>query len=555
MHRLTRLLVLASSLCGLAEAADQTLLGSQLAVKNPGVVGKRKVVVVAKELAGPNTIVGDPVANGASLTITLHGATPGTESFALPTGTSALSGKPFWSGSAAEGYKYKDPKAENGPVKGVLLKNAGGAFKLGAVALGKLAPLALVPPNPGTDGCVLLAITGGDSYSVAFVDGTITNKGTALFKVKHPVSEATCVVSSTDADGDGVLDALDNCPTDPNPTQDDSDADGHGDVCDACPLVPNPGPNPCPTTSTSTTTSTTLLSDGDGDGVPDIFDNCPADPNPTQADLDADGHGDVCDACPLVPNPGPNPCPTTSTSTSTSTTLLADADGDGVPDAIDNCPAVSNVSQVDTDADAHGDACDACPFIPNPGPAPCPTPTLVINEVDYDQIGADIDEFVEILNVGPVTVDLTGISLVLVNGATGLPYLTVSLGSAGVVNAGGTVVVATTTVVTPVGVPRVSFASASSNIQNGAPDGVALVDTVASTLLDALSYEGSITSAAIPGLGTVGLVEGTPLPISTADSDTVAGSLCRLPNGSDTNDAATDWTFCGTPSPGATNIP
>jgi hypothetical protein len=34
--------------------------------------------------------------------------------------------------------------------------------------------------------------------------------------------------------------------------------------------------------------------DADGDGVPDEFDNCPSNPNPTQADCDGDGVGDAC---------------------------------------------------------------------------------------------------------------------------------------------------------------------------------------------------------------------------------------------------------------------
>ncbi len=48
-----------------------------------------------------------------------------------------------------------------------------------------------------------------------------------------------------------------------------------------------------------------------------------------------------------------------------------DADDDGVPDALDDCPRVTNPDQVDSDDDGRGDACDACPVY-NPGLAPCP---------------------------------------------------------------------------------------------------------------------------------------------------------------------------------------
>jgi hypothetical protein len=51
-----------------------------------------------------------------------------------------------------------------------------------------------------------------------------------------------------------------------------------------------------------------------------------------------------------------------------------------------------------------------------------------------------------------------------------------------------------------------------------------------------------------------GLVEGTPLPVGVADSNTVTGSLARIPNGSDTGDAAADWRFTTTVTPGAANV-
>jgi hypothetical protein len=41
-------------------------------------------------------------------------------------------------------------------------------------------------------------------------------------------------VVSTDTDGDGIENAVDNCPSTPNGNQADSDADGFGDACDVC---------------------------------------------------------------------------------------------------------------------------------------------------------------------------------------------------------------------------------------------------------------------------------------------------------------------------------
>jgi hypothetical protein len=59
-----------------------------------------------------------------------------------------------------------------------------------------------------------------------------------------------------DTDGDGVIDAKDNCPKRANPRQEDQDGDKVGDVCD----------------------------------------NCVATKNPSQKDLDGDGVGDSCDS-------------------------------------------------------------------------------------------------------------------------------------------------------------------------------------------------------------------------------------------------------------------
>jgi large repetitive protein len=183
---------------------------------------------------------------------------------------------------------------------------------------------------------------------------------------------------------------------------------------------------------------------------------------------------------------------------------------------------------------------------------------LVINEVDYDQVGTDTAEFIEVYNSGSQAIDLSTLALVLVNGSNNLEYARLNLVNAGSSIAPGQylVVKSSATIVLPPGTLTMQFAGTTDQIQNGAPDGVALVDTASLRLLDTLSYEGSITAAVITGFpGTYNLVEGTPLSASVADNNSVNGSLGRLPNGIDSNDTATDRNFTTTPTPGAPNAP
>ena len=51
----------------------------------------------------------------------------------------------------------------------------------------------------------------------------------------------------------------------------------------------------------------------------------------------------------------------------------------------------------------------------------------MINEIDYDQVGADTGGFVEIANAGASAATLDGIALVLVNGGDGTEYDRVDL--------------------------------------------------------------------------------------------------------------------------------
>ncbi len=175
-----------------ASAADQAVRGKVLLVKG-GEASKRKVVVKAKENGSSATIVGDPTVDGATLVVDAIGGSTNSQTFNLPTGTSVATGKPFWSGDATKGFKYKDRDGENGPVKVAKLKSKNGKFLFKAVMLGKIGDVTLQPPNEGSRGCALLTLGGGDSYSVRFADGKIKSKGEKQFKVTNPGNVGTCI--------------------------------------------------------------------------------------------------------------------------------------------------------------------------------------------------------------------------------------------------------------------------------------------------------------------------------------------------------------------------
>ena len=71
------------------------------------------------------------------------------------------------------------------------------------------------------------------------VAGSVEQSVKRLGRGVKLTSQKISIVGFEDADGDGVLDTLDNCPRNSNPEQQDLDGDGAGDSCDQQPQQPN----------------------------------------------------------------------------------------------------------------------------------------------------------------------------------------------------------------------------------------------------------------------------------------------------------------------------
>ena len=115
---------------------------------------------------------------------------------------------------------------------------------------------------------------------------------------------------------------------------------------------------------------------------------------------------------------------------------------------------------------------------------PAPGAAVWINEIHYDNLGNDTGEFVEI--AGPTGLSLNGWTLVGYNGTGGRAYKTVTLFGTIQEQQNG------------LGVLAFDF----GGLQNGAPDGMALVDN-GGNLIQFISYEGHFTAGDGPANGIV----------------------------------------------------
>ncbi|MCB9663934.1 MAG: OmpA family protein [Alphaproteobacteria bacterium] len=243
----------------------------------------------------------------------------------------------------------------------------------------------------------------GDGLGAAKAAADARIAGEEALRLAEPCGQA-------DRDADGVVDAVDRCPDEPEDRDGDRDEDGCPDIDpagdldrdgvpnidDLCPREPedfdgHADEDGCPETS----------EDADGDTIPDALDACVHDaedmdgfkdadgcPDP---DNDLDGLVDVRDGCPDAAEDQDgwddfDGCPDD------------DNDADGVDDLTDACPdhpgTIDNrgCPAVDRDGDGVGDAQDQCPdaaevhngYLDQDG---CPDEAAAGVQIQRDRIG------------------------------------------------------------------------------------------------------------------------------------------------------------------------
>ncbi len=152
-------------------------------------------------------------------------------------------------------------------------------------------------------------------------------------------------------------------------------------------------------------------------------------------------------------------------------------------------------------------------------------PSVRISEIHYDNVGGDVGESIEVS--GPAGTDVTGWKIYLYNGNGGAVYaptFTLTGTIPGTCGTRGVIV---------------QNYLASAGIQNGAPDGIALVDA-AGGVVEFLSYEGVFAATGGPALG----MTATDIGVLELGTEPVGQSLKRTGNGTWTGPSASSFGTC-----------
>lgn len=155
--------------------------------------------------------------------------------------------------------------------------------------------------------------------------------------------------------------------------------------------------------------------------------------------------------------------------------------------------------------------------------------TPFINEFHYDNASTDTGEFIEI--AGSAGTNLTGWTLVLYNGGNGQSYGTISLSG--------------TFPDLQNGMGVLSFAAPAGGLQNGSPDGFALVNAQGQ-VVEFLSYEGSFVATNGPASGLTSVDVGVEEP-----GDANGTSIGRVGTGGQDNFS---WAVITDDTPGGANV-
>ncbi|HYB99570.1 MAG TPA: alpha/beta hydrolase-fold protein [Candidatus Limnocylindrales bacterium] len=178
----------------------QTVLGRKLQIRVPaGEPARATIRGLAREMASPDTLAGDPTTSGATLEVIAAGAKSSNQVFELPASGWKASGN---------GFKF----AGDGAVrKASISRSPSGVFQIKFGMSGAGGDIDVVPPDPGDSGGFTLTVNGGASYCVAFggdAGGTVKADDAEQWSVQHASGEGCPVpmyTLSASVVGDGSV--------------------------------------------------------------------------------------------------------------------------------------------------------------------------------------------------------------------------------------------------------------------------------------------------------------------------------------------------------------